>query len=64
MEFELQNKTSEDFHLEGKFMYFLLTECTGNNHNFGKDGCGKVEIHNFEGNPYKVGYCNSVERQN
>ena len=45
MEFELPNKTSEDVHLEGKFMYFLATECTGKNHNVGKDGYGKVEIH-------------------
>ena len=55
MEFELANVTSEDIHLEGKFMYFLLTECTGKNHNVGKDGCGKVEIHNFKEKPDKVG---------
>ena len=61
MEFELPNKTSEDVHLERKFMYFLSTECTGKNHNVGKDGCGKVEIHNFEENPDKVGYCNIDE---
>ena len=47
MEFELPNETCEDVHLEGKYMYFLLTECTGNNHNVGKDGCGKVEIQYF-----------------
>ena len=38
MEFELPNETSENVHLEGKFMYFLSNECTG------KDGRGKVEI--------------------
>jgi hypothetical protein len=48
MEFVLPNETSEDVDLEGKFMYFLSTECTGKNHNFGKDGCGKVGIYNFE----------------
>ena len=48
MEFVLPNKTCKDVHLEGKYMYFLLRECTGNNHNVGKDGRGKVEIHNFE----------------
>ena len=55
MEFELPNETSEDVHLEGKFMYFLWGECTGKNHNVGKDGCGKVVIHNFEEKPDKVG---------
>jgi hypothetical protein len=50
MEFVLPNETSEDVHLERKFMYFLLTKCTGKNHNIGKDGCGKVEIYNFEEN--------------
>jgi hypothetical protein len=48
MEFVLPNETSEDVDLEGKFMYFLSTECTGKNHNIGKDGCGKVGIYNFE----------------
>jgi hypothetical protein len=45
MESELPNETSEDVDLEGKHMYFLLTKCTGKNHNIGKDGCGKVGIH-------------------
>ena len=44
MEFELPNETSENVHLEGKFMYFLSNDCTGKSHNVGKDSCGKVEI--------------------
>ena len=44
MEYELPNETSENVHLEGKFVYFLSNECAGKTHNVGKDGCGKVEI--------------------
>ena len=44
MEYELRNETSENVHLEGKFMYFLSNDCAGKSHNVGKDGCGKVEI--------------------
>ena len=47
MAFELHNETSKNVDLEGKYMYFLSKKCTGENHNAGKDDCGKVEIHNF-----------------
>ena len=45
--FELPNETSENIRLNGKYMYFLSMKCIGETHNFQKDGCGKVEIHNF-----------------
>ena len=45
--FELPNETSENIHLNGKYMYFSLMKCIDETHNFQKDGCGKVEIHSF-----------------
>ena len=47
MVFESHNETSKNVDLEGKYMYFLSKKCTGENHNAGKNDCGKVEIHNF-----------------
>ena len=54
---ELPNKTSEDVHLNGEFMYFWPARCTREIH----VGCepdavmGKIEIHVFEEKPKTVG---------
>ena len=57
VEFELQNKTSEDVDLKREFMYFLSEKCTGKNHGLDKSGIGKIKIHTFKVIQKKVGSC-------